>query len=114
MKRLIAYWSVSPHSDPIIVDRLTNELLIVKAQVTVGDFLACDKFDRMNDLEKVVCRTLVVCGEDDKMTPEKYSRYLHEKIRDSKLEIISGAGHIVIVEKHRAFNRAVERFVASL
>ncbi|MGA2626573.1 MAG: alpha/beta hydrolase [Candidatus Bathyarchaeia archaeon] len=112
--RLIASWSVSPRSDPIIVDRLADDLLKVKAQVTVGDFLACDKFDRMNDLEKVTCRTLIVCGEDDKMTPEKYSNYLREKIRNSKLEIIPGAGHIVMVEKHRAFNQAVERFVASL
>jgi pimeloyl-ACP methyl ester carboxylesterase len=112
--RLIASWSVSPRSDPIIVDRLADDLLKVKAQVTVGDFLACDKFDRMNDLEKLTCRTLIVCGEDDKMTPEKYSNYLHEKIRNSKLEIIPGAGHIVMVEKHRAFNQAVERFVASL
>ncbi len=112
--RLIASWSVSPRSDPIIVDRLADDLLKVKVQVTVGDFLACDKFDRMNDLGKVTCRTLVVCGEDDKMTPGKYSSYLHEKIRDSKLEIIPGAGHIVMVEKHRVFNQAVERFVASL
>jgi len=112
--KLIASLSVSPRADPIIIDRLADDLLKVNPQVTLGDFLACDKFDRMNDLEKVTCRTLVVCGEDDKMTPEKYSRYLHEKIRDSKLEIIPGAGHSVMVEKHRAFNQAIERFVASL
>jgi len=112
--KLIASLSVSPRADPIILDRLADDLLKVSPQVTLGDFLACDKFDRMNDLEKVTCRTLVVCGEDDKMTPEKYSRYLHEKIRDSKLEIIPGAGHSVMVEKHRPFNQAIERFVASL
>jgi pimeloyl-ACP methyl ester carboxylesterase len=112
--KLIASWSVSPRADPIIMDRLADDLLKVSPQVTLGDFLACDKFDRMNDLEKVTCRTLVVCGEDDKMTPAKYSRYLHEKIRDSKLEIIPEAGHSVMVEKHLAFNQAIERFVASL
>lgn len=112
--KLIASASVSPRADPIIVDRLVDDLLKVRAEVTLGDFLACDKFDRMNDLEKVTCRTLVVCGEDDMMTPEKYSRYLHEKIRGSKLEIIPGAGHIVMAEKHREFNQAVERFVASM
>jgi len=112
--KLIASWSVSPRADPVIIDRLADDLLKVRAQVTLGDFLACDKFDRMTELEKVTCRTLVVCGEDDKMTPEKYSRYLHEKIKDSKLEIIPGAGHSVMVEKHRAFNQAIEDFVASL
>jgi len=112
--KLIASWSVSPLSDPIIVERLAADLLKVRPEVTLGDFLACDKFNRMNDLDKVTCQTLVVCGEDDKMTPEKYSTYLHEKIRNSNLEIIPGAGHSVMVEKHRPFNQAVERFVASL
>ncbi len=112
--KLIASWSVSPHSDPIIVDRLVDDLLKVSAEVTLGDFMACNKFDRMNDLGQLTCRTLVVCGEDDKMTPEKYSTYLHEKIRGSKLEIIPGAGHSVMLEKHREFNLAIERFLASL
>ena len=112
--KLIASWSVSPRSDPIIVDRLADDLLKVRPQVMLGDFLACDKFNRMNDLDKVTSRTLVVCGKDDRMTPEKYSRYLHEKIRDSKLKIIPGAGHSVMVEKHRPFNQALERFFASL
>jgi pimeloyl-ACP methyl ester carboxylesterase len=110
----IASWSVSPRADPVILDRFTDSLLKLSPQVTLADYLACDKFDRMNDLEKVTCPTLVVCGEDDKMTPEKYSTYLHEKIRGSKLEVISGAGHSVMLEKHREFNRAIERFVASL
>jgi pimeloyl-ACP methyl ester carboxylesterase len=112
--KLLASWSVSPRSDPIVIDRLADDLLKVRAEVTLGDFLACDKFDRMNELGKVTCRTLIVCGEDDKMTPEKYSRFLHEKIKDSRLEIIPEAGHSVMVEKHRAFNQALERFVASL
>ncbi len=110
----IASWSLSPRADPIIVDRLAEDFLKVRPEVTLSDFLACDKFDRMNNLERVTCGTLVVCGKDDRMTPEKYSRYLHEKIRGSKLEIIPEAGHSVMVEKHRAFNQAVERFVASL
>ena len=112
--KLIATWSVSPGAHPVIIDRLADDLLKVSPKVTLGDFLACDRFDRTNELEKVTCRTLVVCGEDDRMAPEKYSRYLHEKIRDSKLEIIRGAGHSVMVEKYRAFNEAIEHFVASL
>lgn len=110
----IASWSVSPSADPIIIDRFTDSLLQLNPQVTLVDYLACDKFDRMDDLEKVTCPTLVVCGEDDKMTPPKYSTYLHEKIRGSKLVVIPGAGHSVMLEKHREFNRAIERFVVSL
>jgi pimeloyl-ACP methyl ester carboxylesterase len=112
--RLIANWSVSPRGDPVIKDRIAQEMLKVRADVTYGDFLACDNFDRMSDVERIHCPTLIVCGADDELTPVKYSRYLHEKIRGSKLLVIEGAGHMVMLEKHRAFNDALETFLATL
>jgi len=111
---LIAAWSVSPACDSVIVDRLVTEILKVNHEVTYGDLVACDKFDRMNDLEKITCRTLVVCGSDDRLTPVKYSQYLHSKIRDSELVVIPGAGHSVMLEKPRAFNEALDAFLDSL
>ncbi len=112
--KLVASWSISPRSDPVIADRISKEMLKVKPEVTFGDFEACDNFDRMNDVEKITCRTLIVCGEDDRMTPPKYSQYLHEKISGSKLVVIPGAGHSVMLEKHRIFNDALQAFLDSL
>jgi pimeloyl-ACP methyl ester carboxylesterase len=112
--KLIATWSVSPSSDPVIAERIAQELLRMNSQVTYGDFMACDTFDRMNDVQKITCKTLIVVGEDDRMTPLKYSQYLHQKISGSKLVVIPGAGHSVMLEKHRLFNAAVEAFLASL
>lgn len=112
--KLIATWSVSPSSDPVIAERIAQELLRMNSQVTYGDFIACDKFDRMNDVQKITCKTLIVVGEDDRMTPVKYSQYLHQKISGSKLVVIPGAGHSVMLEKHRLFNGAVEAFLDSL
>jgi pimeloyl-ACP methyl ester carboxylesterase len=112
--KLIATWSVSPTCDPIIAERIRNELLKVKAEVTYGDFAACDKFDRMNGVEKIAYKTLIVVGADDKLTPVKYSQYLHDKIKNSKLVVVPGAGHSVMLEKHRLFNQALEAFLASL
>lgn len=111
--KLIARWSVSPNCDPIIIDRIAQEMLKVRAEVTYGDFLACDKFDRMSEVASIRQRTLVICGADDLLTPPKYSQYLHEKILDSRLVLIPGAGHIVMLEKHREFNRALEDFLGS-
>jgi pimeloyl-ACP methyl ester carboxylesterase len=107
----IAAWSVSPSCDPIIIRRIVEEMLRIDSRVTHGDFLACDKFDRMNDVERIRCRTLIVCGTDDRMTPPKYSQYLHRKIRNSKMTLIQDAGHAVILEKSRAFNEALESFL---
>jgi pimeloyl-ACP methyl ester carboxylesterase len=112
--KLIASWSVSPKSDPILAQRLANDLLRVMPEVAYGDFSACDKFDRMNDLGRIRCRTLIICGVDDRMTPAKYSEYLHENIKGSELVLIPDAGHSVMLEKHREFNQALEAFLASL
>jgi pimeloyl-ACP methyl ester carboxylesterase len=112
--KLIGSWSVSPSSDPIIAERIAEELLQMNPEVTYGDFMACDKFDRMNDVHKIACKTLIAVGADDLMTPVKYSQYLHEKIGKSKLVVIPGAGHSVMLEKHRSFNAAVQDFLDSL
>ncbi|HXZ89920.1 MAG TPA: alpha/beta hydrolase [Candidatus Dormibacteraeota bacterium] len=111
---LLASWSVSASADPILVDRIARDLVKVKPEVTLGDFVACDKFDRMNRVGEIACRTLVVCGEDDRMTPRKYSQYLHERIKNSKLVIIPGAGHSVMLEKPHEFNRVLDEFFVSL
>jgi pimeloyl-ACP methyl ester carboxylesterase len=112
--RLLASWSFSTSADPILVARVARDLLKVSPEVTLGDFMACDKFDRMDRVGEIKRRTMVVCGEDDVMTPKKYSQYLHERINGSELVIIPGAGHGVMLEKHREFNRTLQNFLASL
>lgn len=113
--RLIAQWSVSAAvRDPIIVDRIAQEMLRISPTVTYGDFVACDKFDRMKDIDRIHCRTLIVCGADDRLTPPKYSLYLHEKIPDSRLIVIPGAGHSVMLEKYRELSDTLATFSASL
>jgi pimeloyl-ACP methyl ester carboxylesterase len=97
-----------------VVDRIAKEMLKIRAEVTYGDWMACNGFDRMSDVERIMAPTLVICGTDDRLTPPKYSQYLHEKIRNSKLVVIPGAGHSVMLEQHGAFNEALEVFLASL
>jgi pimeloyl-ACP methyl ester carboxylesterase len=112
--KLLALWSVSTATDPIIGERLVRDLTKVKSGVMLGDLTACNEFDRMERVGEIRCRTLIICGKDDEMTPVKYSKYLHEKIKGSELMIIPDAGHSVMLEKHREFNQALEGFLASL
>jgi pimeloyl-ACP methyl ester carboxylesterase len=112
--KLIAKLCVAPDCDPVIVQRLASELLKVKPEVVHGDFLACNRFDRMNEVQMISCPTMVVCGTVDQLTPFKYSEYLHQKIRNSRLLAIANAGHSVMIETHREFNSALENFETSL
>ncbi len=82
--------------------------------VIFNDFKACDHFDIRNRLPEIKLPTLVLCGEDDQLTPAKYSRYLHENIAVSRLVLIPQAGHMVMAEQPDLFNRAVTSFLDNL
>ncbi len=49
--------------------------------------------DLKDELSKITASTLVIWGENDSVTPLSDGELMHEKIKNSKLEIISGARH---------------------
>ncbi|MFH0960383.1 MAG: alpha/beta hydrolase [Pseudomonadota bacterium] len=102
--------SSSDHLKALVVDKYSkSDPLIIH-----GDLTACDKFDIMNQLHEINVPTLIVVGEDDSLTPVKYSKYLNENIKLSKMVQIPAAGHLVMMEKPEEFNSAVQPFVNSL
>ncbi len=107
----ISDFGFSPKTDKSIVSEWIKETLKCPSEVTYGDFQACDKFDVMNDLNKIKIPTLIICGSEDQLTPIKYSQYLKENIKDSKLVIIEDAGHMVMFEKPNIFNQALDAFL---
>ena len=78
------------------------------------DFTACNKFDVMNAIEDIKLKTLIIAGNKDVTTPLKYSQYLNQKITDSRLEIIDGAGHMVMMEKPDEVNKAIDSFISTI
>jgi pimeloyl-ACP methyl ester carboxylesterase len=79
--------------------------------VILGDFRACDRFDIRERLQHIHLPTLILCGKRDKLTPLKYSLYLHEHIPGSELAIFDQAGHMVMVEQAQPVNKAIHQFI---
>lgn len=103
-----AYCSSTPQG---LVRLGQEEWLDNDPRVVHEDFAACDAFDVMDKLAGIACPTLVLCGEDDQLTPPKYARYLADKIPDATLGIIPGAGHMVMLEQPGLVNQAIEEFL---
>jgi 3-oxoadipate enol-lactonase len=57
--------------------------------------------------------TLILCGDEDRITPPALSHELADLIRGAQLEIIAKAGHLANAEQPSAFNGAVDRFLAN-
>jgi pimeloyl-ACP methyl ester carboxylesterase len=89
-------------------------MLQCRPEVLYGDFVACDRFDLMNEIEKIVLPTLILYGDDDQLTPVKYSQLLHSRIKGSKMEVLPDAGHMVMMEAPELFNKKIGEFIREL
>lgn len=70
--------------------------------------------DHRESLSSLTALTLVICGEEDRVTPPKLSAELCEGIPNAVLTHVEGAGHLANQEQPVAFNREVFDFVQSL
>ncbi|HPZ65628.1 MAG TPA: alpha/beta hydrolase, partial [Bacillota bacterium] len=87
------------------------QMMETPAAVYAADFTACDRFDRLDRLPEIEAPTLIICGTEDRLTPVKYSRYLHQTIPRSQLVELEGAGHMVMLEAPEQVNRAIAVFL---
>jgi pimeloyl-ACP methyl ester carboxylesterase len=104
-------WAYSDSTSPEMARLARAEWLENDPQVVHDDFAACDRFDVMDELSDIGCPSLVLCGEDDKLTPTKYAYYLRDNIPGANLTIIPQAGHMVMMERPSLVNDAIERFL---
>jgi len=109
--RKITQFAYSRKVSSDLIERAISDLMQCRPEVLYGDFLACDRFDIMNEVEKIDLPTLVLCGDEDELTPVKYSQFLHRQIKHSKIEILSNAGHMVMMESPQAFNEKIGEFI---
>lgn len=103
-------FSLSAAADPSLRARVRDWHVLVGPSSTRRDYQNCDEFDAMERVASIRARTLILVGAEDKMTPQKYSAYLHDKIAGSELSVIEGAGHMAHAEKPEAVNDRITAF----
>lgn len=103
----------SPAAAPALQAGGRAAMLETRADVTLGDFTGCDGFDLMARISAIRLPALVIVGEDDQLTPPKYSEYLAGQIPGSRLVRIPQAGHYVPLEQADQVNDAIRSFLAT-
>lgn len=84
------------------------------ADVALSDFLACDRFDAMDQIGRIQVPVLAVGAEQDRLTPVKYSAYLADNIPGARLRILPATGHYAPLENPTALNGLIAEFLAFL
>jgi 3-oxoadipate enol-lactonase len=96
------------------VDRVERVLREGAPLVTLGDYVACDRFDVRSQLPAIRTPTLVVTDAEDRLTPPARGRLLAEAISGARLVEIPTAGHFSQLEQPGAVNDAIRDFLARL
>jgi pimeloyl-ACP methyl ester carboxylesterase len=82
----------------------------------IADALAglAARADSTPTLREIRVPTLVVCGDEDVLTPLAESEALVRGIAGSRLEVVPAAGHLSSVENSEQFNLSLRKFLAEL
>jgi pimeloyl-ACP methyl ester carboxylesterase len=101
----------SPTAPEGLKNGVRTGMRMMPPQVTIGDFTACNNFDVMDRTGTLKVPTLAVCGQDDRLTPPNYSRFLAERISLARLAVVEQAGHYVHLEQPDTVNAAIRQFL---
>ncbi len=107
----IMSWSFHSQAEPAMVETIRRQMLKLRPSVLAGDFRACDDFDIRSELEKIQASTLILVGDEDKMTPRRFSEELTAGISTSKMEIVPRSGHMLPLERPGETARLVRKFL---
>jgi len=79
--------------------------------VVYNDFSACNKFDVTGKLNSISKPVLVLTAEEDKLSPQKYGKFIADNITGSSHVHITSAGHFSPVEQPEKVNEAISEFI---
>ena len=113
LESTITPWSF--YSLDLGLGRMAREALsLSNMPVFLNDYLACRGFDVRSRLQDITARTLVVCGDKDRMTPPKWSHYLKANILGAEGHFVKDSGHMLPLEKPEALAGLLQGFLTSL
>lgn len=102
-------------NNPDLYDAIHAMMLGASVEGIVGALEAmAAREDSTTLLGRIDVPTLVICGEEDAITPRKGMEAMADRIGPSRFEAISGAGHLSNMERPAAFNHVMSEFLASL
>jgi pimeloyl-ACP methyl ester carboxylesterase len=108
---MVVSWSFSSNASQRLVELAAKRMLETRPSVLHNDFLACDSFDIMERIPEIKQPTLIMCGEDDCMTPVRFSHNLVNNTSLSRLKVIPEAGHMAMLEKPEQVAEALIDFL---
>lgn len=111
---LILKWQFGRQVNPDLVAVAAKEMQTLDHNVMHDDLTACNQFDLSHTTPPESLGglpALVICGQDDKMTPLAMNRDLAESLPGANLVAVPAAGHMVMLERPEEVVVAIQAFL---
>lgn len=100
--------------DEDLCDRILDMATEVGAEAFQKQQLALMKRPDFREfLPNITCPTLIICGEQDALTPPKVHQEMADLIPNSHLHIIANCGHVSTMERPDEVNQLMKTFLDS-
>ncbi len=97
---------------PEIVSRVREMILTTDPQgAAAAQRGMAARRDYSSELPGINAPTLIIGGRDDQIRQPQDAEFIHRGIRNSRLQFIEDAGHLMNMEQPEAFNRTVWDFL---
>lgn len=91
--------SFSNQADPQLKSQALKRFTETRHSVLHGDLHACSTFDLRDRITTIQQPSLIIMGDEDRLTSVRQAHFLQSNMRNSQLVIIPAAGHMVMLEQ---------------
>lgn len=110
----LADLAFSPQADQRLKDNAIQRMSEIRSSVLHGDFVACNAFNVFARLGRIKTPTIIMTGVDDQIIPSHYAQTMHQKIKNSLLHSIEGAGHMLMLENPLVVTKSLGLFLSGI
>jgi aminoacrylate hydrolase len=107
------YW-INTHHEALAADEASTETNLGSAHIQGSRLDAILAFDRRAELHRINVPTLVVCADDDILTPRYFSEEYAQLIPAARTKWLLRGGHAVTMTEPELFNRVALEFFRSV
>jgi pimeloyl-ACP methyl ester carboxylesterase len=95
-----------------MIEFFAKDGMPLSAEVLARQCDACLGHDTADRLGDILHSTLVICGEQDRLTPTALNRQVADSIPHARMIAIPYTAHLVLFEAAEHYNRVVLQFIA--
>lgn len=105
---------VGDEPDPKAIEQAIVAMATVP-EAGYRDAIQClTTFDNENLVANIEVPALLIAGEKDPVVPPRVMRHMAKSMPNARLEVVSGSGHLVHLERPVVFNGMLSNFLKSL